>query len=58
MDEETIIETTWERISNLSLPNQVRELCECIDELVHDRYKNVFKEPTKEDIENKKTPEK
>jgi len=48
MDKEKEPETTWERVSNLSLPNQVRVLCDCIDEV-----KNTF-EPESET----KTPKK
>jgi len=33
MSKEKEPETTWERVSNLSLPNQVRVLCDCIDEV-------------------------
>ena len=33
MDKEKEPETTWERVSNLSLPNQVRVLCDCLDEI-------------------------
>ena len=33
MDKEKQPETTWKRVSNLSLPNQVRVLCDCIDEI-------------------------
>jgi len=39
MDKEKEPETTWDRISHLSLPNQVQALCMCIDELVLDKYK-------------------
>jgi len=33
MDKEKDPETTWERVSDLSLPNQVKLLCDCIDEI-------------------------
>jgi len=33
MDKEKEPETTWERVSDLSLPNQVKLLCDCIDEI-------------------------
>jgi len=42
MDKEKEPETTWERVSNLSLPNQVRVLCDCIDEI-----KNAETKPPK-----------
>jgi len=32
MDKEKEPETTWERVSNLNLPTQVRVLCDCLDE--------------------------
>jgi len=33
MDEEKKPETTWERVSNLSLPNQVKQICEWLDDI-------------------------
>jgi len=33
MDKEKEPETTWKRVSHLSLPNQVKALCLCIDEI-------------------------
>jgi len=35
MSTEKESETTWNRISHLSLPNQVKALCMCIDEGNH-----------------------
>jgi len=33
MSKDKGIDYTWDRVSNLSLPNQVRFLCDCIDEI-------------------------
>jgi len=51
MDKE---KTTWERVSNLSLPNQVRVLCDCIDEVKNDLETKAEAEPESET----KTPKK
>jgi len=50
MSEENEAGTTWDRVSSLSLPNQVRVLCDCIDEV-----KNAKPEP---ETESTKTPKK
>jgi len=51
MDKE---KTTWERVSHLSLPNQVQALCMCIDEIKNDLETKVEAEPESET----KTPKK
>jgi len=51
MSKDKEAETTWERVSDLSLPNQVRSLCDCIDEI-----KNAKPEPVPES--ETKTPKK
>jgi len=47
MDKEKDPETTWERVSGLSLPNQVRVLCDCIDEVKNAEPESETKKPPK-----------
>ena len=45
--EEIALDTTWDFVKDLSLPNQVRTLCDCIDEIredLPDRSKRIDKE--------------
>lgn len=47
MDKEKEPETTWERVSHLSLPNQVKALCLCIDEIKNAEPDSETKTPKK-----------
>jgi len=47
MDKEKDPETTWERVEGLSLPNQVKLLCECIDEIKNSPEESETKPPKK-----------
>jgi len=47
MDKEKEPETTWERVAGLSLPNQVREICECLDDALKELRQVIPESETK-----------
>jgi len=47
MDKEKEPETTWDRISHLSLPNQVQAICLCLDDALKELREVIPESETK-----------